>query len=77
MGFFTEVLFLDDQYVLCGATEGKLLVYRTADGSLAKSVALATTAAICSLAQDVHGAIWIRLDNGALTVIAEDILRGA
>jgi ankyrin repeat protein len=76
MGFFTEVLFLDEQYVLCGATGGKLLFYRTADGRFAKSIALPTTSAICSLALDAHGAIWVRLDNGGLAVISEAAFKG-
>jgi hypothetical protein len=49
---------------------GKLLLFRTIDGSLAKSIALPTPAAICSLARDAHGAIWTTLDDGKLLVIS-------
>lgn len=65
MGFFTEVLFVDNETLACGATGGLVLFYRVADGALQNRVRVHPEAPVVSLARDPDGrAIWAALGVG-------------
>ena len=75
LGFYTSVLFLDDDYVLCGATRGTLLVYHTETGTLAGRLQLPTDADVRVDAQNGNGTIWVVLGNGeVMTLPRQNIL---
>ena len=69
MGYFTRLLFLGDDRVLCGATGGTLLAFRTADGELIRTWRLPTTSSIADLAVSAEGAIWLVLGDGQVIAI--------
>ena len=69
MGFVGSVLFIGDDYLLCGTTGGLLLAYNTTDGRLAQRISLGTKAAVVALAFDAQGNIWATLDNGRLVTV--------
>jgi ankyrin repeat protein len=65
MGFLTEVLFLDEETLACGATLGHVLFFRVADGKLMRREQVHAEAPVVSLARDSLGpALWAALGAG-------------
>ena len=65
MGFLTEIVFLDDETVACGATRGTVLFFRVGDGKLVRKVCVHPEAPVVSLAWDRRGsALWAALGQG-------------
>ncbi|WP_165247992.1 ankyrin repeat domain-containing protein [Paludisphaera soli] len=65
MGFLTEVQFVDDETLACGATEGLVLFYRVGDGRLARKVRVHPVAPVVSLAMEPsRQALWAALGEG-------------
>jgi WD40 repeat protein len=70
MAFFTELLFVSETEIACGATQGKIVFYDVPTGKLRRSVALATNAAVHALSLDKDGRkLWIVLDDGKLVML--------
>ena len=70
MGFFTEVLFVDDETLACGATAGHVLFYRVADGTLLRRVRVHPEAPVMSLAMEpASRSLWAALGEGGGTVV--------
>ncbi|QDV36898.1 ankyrin repeat domain-containing protein [Tautonia plasticadhaerens] len=69
LGFLTEVLFVDDETLACGATGGHVLFYRVADGKLLRRVRVHPEAPVVSLALEPSGrAVWAALGVGGGTL---------
>jgi hypothetical protein len=65
MGFLTEVLFVDDETLACGATGGLVLFYRVSDGDLMRRVQVHPEAPVVSLAMvSAHRSVWAALGAG-------------
>lgn len=65
MGFCTEVAFVDDATVACGATRGTVLFYRVADGTLLRRARVHPEAPVVSLAvEPTTRALWAALGPG-------------
>ncbi len=65
MGFLTEVVFVDDETLVCGATGGLVLFYRTSDGKLLRRVQVHPEAPVVSLAMEpCHWRLWAALGVG-------------
>ena len=70
MGFFTELLFVDDETLACGATAGLVLFYRVADGALVRRERVHHEAPVVSLAlEPSQQAIWVALGTGGGTLV--------
>jgi hypothetical protein len=70
MGFLTEVFFVDDEMLACGATGGLVLFYRVADGKLLRKVRVHPEASVVSLAMEPSGrVIWAALGVGGGTLV--------
>jgi|GEM_PF-1924796 len=70
MGFLTEVLFVDDETLACGATEGLVLFYRVGDGRLSKTVRVHPEAPVVSLSMEPsRQALWAALGEGGGSLI--------
>ncbi len=62
MGFLTEVRFLNDETLPCGATHGQVLFFRASDGKLVRRVQVHPTTPVVSLALDPRGtSLWATL----------------
>jgi hypothetical protein len=71
MGFLTEVLFVDDDTLACGATGGLVLFYRASDGKLLRRVQVHPGAPVVSLAREAdHRGIWAALGVGGGMLVA-------
>jgi hypothetical protein len=70
LAFFTELLFVSNTEIACGATQGKVVFYDVVTGKLRRSVALPTHAAVHALFldRDDHKPRVV-LDNGKLAVL--------
>jgi WD40 repeat protein len=68
-GFVTELLFVNNTEIACGATQGVIVFYDVTTGELTRKITLPTNAAIrsLSLAKDGH-MLWVVLDDGKLTL---------
>jgi hypothetical protein len=65
MGFLTEVLFVDDETLACGATGGLVLFYRVSDGKLMRRAQVHPEAPVVSLAMEPsERSIWAALGEG-------------
>lgn len=65
MGFLTEVLFVDDETLACGATSGLVLFYRVSDGKLLRRVRVHPEAPVVSLGMEpARRVIWAALGAG-------------
>jgi hypothetical protein len=65
MGFLTEVLFVDDETLACGATGGLVLFFRLSDGGLMRRVQVHPEAPVLSHArQPTKRSIWAALGQG-------------
>jgi len=71
-GFYTELSFLNDSTLACGATDGKLLLYDLASGQVQRRLDLGRSASVRSLASDSTGTLWIVLADGELLAIPGD-----
>jgi ankyrin repeat protein len=70
MGFLTEVLFVDDETLACGATRGHVLFFRVTDGRLIRKVQVHPKAAVVSLAlEPSRGVLWAALGAGGGTLV--------
>ncbi len=70
MGFFTEMTFLDSTSVVCGTTQGRLLIYDAANGEVLRRVDVGRQAAIRSIALDDTGhVLWVVLSDGAVLAL--------
>jgi hypothetical protein len=75
MGFLTEVLFVDDEALACGAIGGLVLFYRASDGKLLRRVQVHPGAPVVSLAmRPAHRGIWAALGvgGGMLVPVPDD-----
>jgi WD40 repeat protein len=71
MGFFTELIFVSDGEVACGASRGLVLFYAVSTGKLTRSIDLHTNASVRSLSLDKDGALlWVILSDGKLTPVS-------
>lgn len=71
MGFFTELLFVNQTEIVCGASHGLVLFYDVAIGKPTRSIDLHTDASIRSLSLEKDGAIlWCVLGDGQLATVA-------
>ncbi len=69
-GFFTEVAFLDDRLLACGATRGQVLLFSLTDGTLARSVPVDAKAPVLSLAADPGSrTLWASLGKPACKLV--------
>jgi hypothetical protein len=65
MGLLTEVLFVDDETLACGATRGLVVFYQASDGKLLRRVQVHPEAPVVSLAMEPsHRRIWAALGGG-------------
>ena len=70
MGFLTEVLFVDEETLVCGATGGLILFYWVSDGKLLRRVQVHSEAPVVSLAiEPAHRRVWAALGVGGGTLV--------
>ena len=70
MGFLTEVLFVDEETLACGATGGLVLFYRASDGKHLRRVQVHSAAPVVSLAREpAHRRVWAALGVGGGTLV--------
>lgn len=70
-GFFTQVIFVNQDTIACGSTAGNILLYHVKSGELFRRFQLNTQAAVIRLAADVSGtALWVLLNDGVILSLA-------
>ncbi len=69
LAFSTELLFVGNTEIACGATHGRVVFYDAVTGKLTRSVALPTDAAVHALALGKDDPrLWVVLEDGKLAV---------
>ncbi|HVB25374.1 MAG TPA: hypothetical protein VNG51_25780 [Ktedonobacteraceae bacterium] len=70
MGFFTELLFINETEIACGASRGLVLVYDVITGKFKRGIDLHCDASVLSLSLDKDGTmLWGVLSDGKLALI--------
>ena len=73
MGFFTEITFVSNIEIACGASRGLVLFYAVGNGKLTCSIDLHTDASVLSLALSKDGTtLCVVLSDGKLAFIPGD-----
>jgi hypothetical protein len=70
-GFSTQLLFLDNETIVCGSTAGNILYYKVSEGELYKRQVINPQENINKMALDkTNGILWVLLDNGELRTVS-------
>jgi len=71
LGFFTELLFVSQTEIACGASHGLVVLYDVVTGRLRRRIDLQSDASVCSLALNENGTLlWVVLTDGKLVVVS-------